>query len=77
MVTRVSSFNPSRRRESWPIAKGRILGLPFDTPGYIVLLDSLVGASSVDSEVIASADVAPRRGGEPWGADAGGAACAS
>ena len=50
--------------------RGRVLGLPSDTPGYIVLLDSPVGASSVDPEDITSADVVPRRGGKPWGTDA-------
>ena len=63
---------PSPEKGKLANRRGRILGLPSDTPGYIVLLDSIGGASPVASEVIASVDVTPRRGGEPWGTDAEG-----
>ena len=49
---------------------GRMLGMPSDTPKYLILLDPPVGASSVDHEAIASVDVVPRRSGEPWRNDA-------
>ena len=63
---------PSPEKGKQANRRGRILGLPSDTSGYIVLLDPLAGASPVASEVITSNDVTPRRGGAPWGTDAEG-----